>query len=188
MDEKFDEMLEYFGDDVSESNDHFENYRKNIITVVAYLIGVPDDKFTSDERFDIDEYEKLKTNENATIIKYLCRLRTQFLRNYKNIDDARKYDLRPLEKMSDYLDIEGMKYLRARGIEVNVPNARTPSVNIAYLNQYILDNIDKAKTLIPDWVKFQYIKSLFLMSGGYAGHNGTNIKNNYKNGLIQGGC
>ena len=46
--------------------------------------------------------------------------------------------------MSDYLDVEGMKYLRARGIEVNVPNARTPSVNIAYLNQYILDKLVEA--------------------------------------------
>mgnify|MGYP003293382097 CR=1 FL=1 len=34
----------------------------------------------------LEEYERLKTNENATIIKYLCRLRTQFLRNYKNIE------------------------------------------------------------------------------------------------------
>ena len=180
MDERFDEMLEYFGDEVSDTNDHFENYRKNIITVVAYLIGVPDEKFTGDDRFDIEEYNRLKTNENATIIKYLCRLRTQFLRNYKSIDDARKYDLRSIDKMPDYLDVEGIKYLRELGIEVNVANAKTPSVNIAYLNQYILDNIDKAKPLIPDWVKFQYIKSLFLMSGGYAGHNGTNIKNNYK--------
>ena len=71
MDERFDEMLEYFGDEVSDTNDHFENYRKNIITVVAYLIGVPDEKFTGDDRFDIEEYNRLKTNENATIIKYL---------------------------------------------------------------------------------------------------------------------
>ena len=180
MDERIDEMLEYFGDEVSDSNDHFENYRKNIITVVAYLIGVPDEKFTSDDRFDIEEYDKLKKHVDATIIKYLCRLRTQFLRNYKSIDDARKYDLRSIDNMPEYLDIEGIKYLRKNGIEVNVANAKTPSVNIAYLNQYILDHIDKAKELIPDWVKFQYIKSLFLMSGGYAGHNGSNVKNNYK--------
>ena len=178
MDERFDEMLEYFGDEISDSNDYFENYRKNIITVVAYLIGIADEKFTGDDRFDIEEYNRLKTNENATIIKYLCRLRTQFLRNYKSIDDARKYDLRSIDNMPDYLDVEGIKYLRARGVEVNVSNAKSPSVNIAYLNQYILDNIDKIKSLIPDWVKFQYIKSLFLMSGGYSGHNGINIKNN----------
>ena len=46
MEEKFDEMLEYFGDEVFEDNDHFENYRKTIITIVSYLLGVPDDKFT----------------------------------------------------------------------------------------------------------------------------------------------
>ena len=178
-DTKFDEMLEYFGDEVLDPNDHFENYRKNIVTIIAYLIGVPDDKFISDDRFDLEEYEKLKLNENANIIKYLCRLRTQFLRNYKNIDDARKYEMRPLEGMTEYLDIDGIKYLRQKGIEVNVANAKSPTVNISYINQYLLDNIDRIKPLIPDWIKFPYIKALFLMSGGYAGHNGSQIKSNF---------
>ena len=180
MEEKIDEMLEYFGDEVLDDNDHFENYRKTIITIISYLIGIPDDKFTGADRFDIEEYSKLKNNEKATIIKYLCRLRTQFLRNYKSIDDARKFEFRPLENMPEYLDVEGIKFLRAKGFEVNVPNAKAPTVNIAYINQYILDNIDTIKSLVPDWIKFQYIKSLFLMPGGYAGHNGQNIKNNYK--------
>lgn len=180
MEDRFDEMLEYFGDEVLEDNDHFENYRKTIITIISYLIGVPDDKFTGADRFDLEEYSKLKNNEKATIIKYLCRLRTQFLRNYKSIDDARKFEFRPLESMSEYLDVEGIKFLRTKGLEVNVSNAKAPTVNIAYINQYILDNIDTIKSLVPDWIKFQYIKSMFLMPGGYAGHNGQNIKNNYK--------
>jgi len=180
MEEKYNEMLEYFEDDIQENNDHFENYRKKIITIIAYLIGVPDDKFTGDERFDIEEYKSLRKNEDATVIKYLCRLRTQFLKNYKSIDDARKYELRSLESLDEYLDVEGIRFLREKGIEVNVNNAKSPTVNIAFLNQYILDNIDKLKPLIPDWIKFQYIKSIFTIPGGYAGHNGTNIKNNYK--------
>lgn len=180
MEDKIVKMLEHFEEDVPVSNGHFENYRKSIFTIIAYLIGVPDDKFKGDERFDIEEYNRLKTNEDATIIKYLCRLRTQFLRNYKSIDDARKYELRSLESLEDYLDVEGIKYLREKGIEINVNHAKSPTVNIAYLNQYILDNIDKIKPLIPDWIKFQYIKSLFLISGGYSGYNGNNIKNNYK--------
>ena len=174
-----DVITEYFEDDLEEG-DSFENYRKNIITIVAYLIGVSDEKFTGDDRFDIDEYKKLQTDENALLIRKLCILRTQFLRNYKSILDARKYDMRPLETLSEYLDIDAIKYLRRKELEVNVPNAQTPTVNIAYINQYILDNIDKIKPLIPDWVKYQYIKALFLMPGCYAGHNGSNIKNNYK--------
>lgn len=180
MEDKIVKMLEHFEEDVPDSDNHFENYRKSIVTIIAYLIGVPDDKFTGDERFDIDEYKRLKTNEDATIIKYLCRLRTQFLRNYKSIDDARKYELRALENLDNYLDVEGIKYLREKGIEINVNNAKSPTVNIAYINQYILDNIDKVKSLIPDWIKFQYIKALFSVPGGYAGYNGNNIKNNYK--------
>ena len=179
LQDNYEEVLEYFGDDISEVNDNFENYRKNIVTIIAYLIGVSDEKFTGEDRFDLDEYEKLKTNENATVIRYLCKLRTQFLRNYKSIDDARKFGLRALETLTDYVDVDAIKYLREREIEVNVSNAKSPSVNIAYINQYILDNIDKIKNLIPDWVKFQYIKSLFLMPGSYAGHNGSNIRGNY---------
>ena len=78
MENQFDEIMEYFEDEIFE--DHFENYRKNITTTIAYLIGVTDEKFTGDDRFDINEYEKLKNNDDATIIRYLSKLRTQFLK------------------------------------------------------------------------------------------------------------
>ena len=178
MENQLDEMIEYFEDDILD--DHFENYRKNIVTIIAYLIGVPDEKLLVEDRVDSNEYEKIKTNENANIIRCLCKLRTQFLKNYKSIDDAHKFELRPLETLTEYLDVEAIKFLRRKNIEVNITNAKSPSVNIAYINQYILDNIDKIKTLIPDWVKFQYVKALFLMPGGYSGHNGNNIRNDYK--------
>ena len=177
-----EKLTEYFGEEIVDTNDHFENYRKNIVTVVAYLIGVSDEKFAEDGVFDHEEYEKLKKNENATIIRYLCILRTQFFRSYSRIEQARKYEMKLLEDMTEELDVEGIKYLRRHDIEINVPNAKSPTVNIAYINQYILDNIDKIKNLIPDWVKFQYIKGMFLMSGGYSGHNGASIKKNY-NGI-----
>ena len=184
MEEIYQALLDYFSDELLENDTQnedtaFENYRKNIVTIIAYLIGVPDEKFAVPDRFELDEYEKVKQNEDAKTIRTLCILRTQFLRNYKSIDDARKYDMRPLETLTEYLDVEGIQYLRKKEMEVNVWNAKTPSTNIAYLNQYIQENIDKIKLLIPDWIKFPYIKSLFLMPGGYAGHNGTNLKSNY---------
>ena len=175
---RIDKAIEYFEDDIRDDN--FENYRKTIVTTIAFLIGVPQEKVTIENRFDITEFEKLKTDDNATIIRNLCKLRTQFFRNYKNIDDAKKFQMRPLESMSEYLDIDAIKYLRNKNIEVNISNAKSPTVYIAYINQYIVDNIEKIKPLIPDWIKFEYLKSLFLMPGGYAGHNGVNIKSDYK--------
>lgn len=173
-----EEIKNYCKDELGEFNNTFSNHRKSIITTVAYLIGVDDEKLTCEERFDVLEYNKLKTNEEATIIKYLCRLRTQFFRNYKSIDDARKFNMRSLDDLSEYLDVEGITYLRSKQIEINSTSKKTPSIIIANLNQYILDNIDKVKSLFPDWIKFEYIKSLFLMPGGYAGHNGINLKTN----------
>lgn len=175
---RIDKAIEYFEEDIRDDN--FENYRKTIVTTIAFLIGVPQEKVTIENRFDITEFEKLKTDDNAKIIRNLCKLRTQFFRNYKNIDDAKKFQMRPLESMSEYLDIDAIKYLRNKNIEVNISNAKSPTVYIAYINQYIVDNIEKIKLLIPDWIKFEYIKSLFLMPGGYAGHNGVNIKSDYK--------
>ena len=118
IEELNEEVFEYFGEDIPESNDHFENYRKNIITTIAYLLGVPDDKFGSEGRFDLNEYEKLKKNDDATVIHYLSRLRTQFLRNYKAIDDARKYSMTPLEMMTDYLDIHQALRIKILCIEI----------------------------------------------------------------------
>lgn len=178
--EKTNEIIEYFSEDLNGDGADYRHYRKKIVTTMAYLIGVYDSKFQLDGVFDTAEYEKLKSDKYANIIKHLCRLRTQFLRNYKNIDEARKYDMRFLESLTEYLDMDSMKYLRNNGIEINIPNAKSPAVNVAYINQYILDNIDSIKHLIPDWVKFRYIKPLFLMPGGYAGHYGSELKNSYE--------
>ena len=186
MEQQLELMLEYFGDELTspqeseESGGHFQNYRRNIVTVIAYLIGVPDEKMAVAERFNQEEYEKIQKSEQARIIRTLCILRSQFLRNYKSIDDARKYNMTSIEMMPEYLDVDGIRYLRRQGIEVNISNAKSPTTNIAYINQYILDNIDRVKPLIPEWVTFEYIKALFLMPGGYAGQRGSNLKNNSK--------
>lgn len=171
-----EEMLDLFED---ETLDNFENYRKTLVTTIAYLIGVSEEKLENESLFEKEEYEKLKEHENATIIRNLCILRTQFFRNYKSISDARKYDFKPIELLTDYINVESIKYLRRKEMEVaTVTTNPNPNYNIAYINQYIQDNIDKIKDIIPEWVKFQYIKAMFMMPGGYAGHNGLNLKNN----------
>lgn len=163
-----------------ENIDNFENYRKTLVTTVAYLLGVSDEKLSNDSLFDLEEYEKIKCHENATIIRNLCILRTQFIRNYKSISDARRYEIIPLETLTDYLNVDSIRYLRWKGIEIaTVTTNPNPTYNIAYINQYIQDNIDKIKDVIPEWVKFPYIKALFMMSGGYSGHNGGALKTGF---------
>lgn len=177
MENQIDERIEHFEEIVYDNR--FKNFRKNITTIIAFLIGVPDENFRYEDKFDFNEFEKLKTNDDAIIIRYLSRLRTQFLNYYVNIDNAHRNQMRPIETLTEYLDIDIIKYLRKKDIETNIPNTKSSAVNIAYINQYILDYIDKIKSLFPDWVEFHYIRTLFLMPGGYAGNNGSNIKNDY---------
>ncbi len=80
--------------------------------------------------------------------------------------------------MGALLSEESIIFLRERGIEtalVNYKSGNNITLNIAYINQYILDNINLIKPLVPEWVKFEYIKNLFLMQGCYAGQKGCNI-------------
>ena len=69
--------------------EHLENYRKNIVTKISYLIGV-DEKTLENGSFVLEEIDKLRANEDATIIRNLCILRTQFFRNYLGIRKARQ--------------------------------------------------------------------------------------------------
>ncbi len=80
--------------------------------------------------------------------------------------------------MPDLLSVESIKYLRENNIEIIYisGNSSNITLNIAYINQYIQEYIDKIKNIIPEWIKFSYIRALFLMSGTYSGHEGNNIR------------
>lgn len=157
-----------------------ENYRKNIVTKVAYLIGVADKSLENESKFVFEDVEILRNDENATIIRHLCILRSQFFRNYCKISEERYNNYKQIEELNDYLSIDSIKYLCLRGLEVaRVSDKPNPAVNVAYINQYLQDNIDKIKDIFPDWVKFKYIRALFLMPKGYAGKNGDFLKRDY---------
>lgn len=152
----------------------FENFSKNIVTKVAYLIGVPEEFFDDRGIFEKAEYEELTKNEKATVIRHLCILRTQILRHYMRIRTARS-DMKQLEEVEG-ISAESIRYLRMRDIEVSIANENEPNVYTAYLNQYIQERIEGVKDIFPAWVKFEYIRKLFLMTGAYAGKNGSNLR------------
>ncbi len=156
----------------------FENYRTEMVTTIGFLIGVNDNILDNPSKFDIPKLTELRNEENALIIRHLSILRNQLLKNYEPISKQRYSAVMPLEQMGELLNVESIRYLRERGIEtalVNYKGGSNITINIAYINQYILDNVNKIKPLIPEWVKFDYIRNLFLMQGCYAGIKGSNI-------------
>ncbi len=156
----------------------FENYRSELVTTIGFLIGLREDLLESQTNFDKAKLAELKVNDNALTIRHLTLLRNQFLNHYEDINKAKFSSITPLDKIGPLLNEESIIFLRERGIEtalVNYKGGNNITLNIAYINQYLLDNISRIKPLIPDWVKFEYIRNLFLMQGCYAGQKGTNI-------------
>ena len=168
--------LEYIDD-----NRQYENYKKDIVTKIAYLIGVKD-SIIKTNRFEQNIISSLEENDNAKIIRALSILRSEFIRNFKEIS-SRNMNLEPLETLTDLISVDLIKYLRNKGIEIVHVNANLTS-HIAYVNQIILEKIDLIKDMIPSWIKWEYVKSIFLMPGCYAGFNGSNISNTKQNQKI----
>ena len=153
------EIPEELVDLMDEENGHKrENFRKNTVTKIAYLIGVSENHLTDPGKFTPDELEALKNNEAATIIRHLCILRTLFFKKYSAINKVR-YAFQSPESLGEEIIIESIEYLRTREIEVwNVSDKNlNASTNIAYINQYIQDNIDTALEIFPGWIKKKYI-------------------------------
>lgn len=173
----------------------YDNYRTDTALTVCYLAGLSDDKLAL-EHFSKEKVAELRANEKATIIRYLCSIRMQILRNYKQISEAKFKPGAETDNFEKCFDKEQIKFLRERGIEfvhINMRGTSSVFMNLAFINQYILDNIDKVKPLIPDWVKFEYVRSLFLMPKGNAGPGGSlvathqkqiNVFNNIRNEMI----
>ncbi len=158
------------------SSDAYKNYSTEIVTTIAYLLGVKTYILENErQKFNKEILEKLENHVNATIIRSLSILRYEFIRNHKEIQE-RNRELIPIENMTDILSVDLIQYLRDKRIEV-IHVHTSITMYIAYLNQEILEKIESIKELIPTWIKWEYIKSLFTMPGCYAGHNGSNIQN-----------
>ena len=153
----------------------FENYRTNLVTVIAYLIGVPTETITNTTVFDEETYNDIKDDVDAKIIRSLCILRNQIFIHYSELTNLRK-EFILLDKMTDYLDEDSIKFLKRNDIDISNVNSSNVTYNLAYINQFVVDRIDKIKKFVPKWVKFEYIRALFLISGGYSGHRGELLK------------
>ena len=155
----------------AEKNTNISHYRaptRNVVTGMAYLLGVKDDMMSTVYKPDCpDLLESLQRNGEAKTIRLLSMIRTSMLRNYKQIDMNLRMNLINIESMPEYINPEDVQWLRANGIEIYQANS---SVNqyLPVLNKLIYDRIDHCRNLFPDWVEWKFLRALFLMPGCYA--------------------
>ena len=124
---------------------------KEIVTTIAYLIGVR--KHIIEQCFDAechDTLQKLYAHKGATIIRYLCKLRTTLFQKFKKTDNEMWYNLMNLDRLEWY-DHDNIKQLAKWGINVIKPNYRAEQY-MHDLTKLISENIDACSELFYDWV------------------------------------
>ena len=136
----------------------------SLVTLVSYMMGL--DIEIMEKRYK-EQNEKrivdLRSERSATIIRYLSRLRTNLMLNFKKVDNEILYNLGNIDRM-EYFSADEIKQLQKWGIDVVKTNTRADKYSMHFC-KLIAANIDNCKKLFPDWVNFEYIRDLFVVQG-----------------------
>ena len=74
-------------------------YTKNNVTIISFLIGIRMDVVRQIGEENPELIEKLMDNKSCRIIRYLCKLRTNLMMNFKNTDTEMRMNLKNIDKL-----------------------------------------------------------------------------------------
>lgn len=135
---------------------------KEVVTAIAYLIGVRKSALETSFREECpDTLDTLYASKEATIIRYLSKLRTSLFQHFKKTDDAMRFDLKNLTSLEWY-DKDNIRQLEKWGIQVIQANYRSEKY-MQDLTRLINEHIDSCSGLFYDWINWDYIRNLFYV-------------------------
>lgn len=147
-----------------------QNFKENtfeLVSKVAYLIGVPKTIFENEyEPPQLEIYKQLEKDKTARIVRNLCVIRNAIERNYKNINNAMRFENKSMFYMSEFIPQDSMKQLSVDGVSFIKGSNNKLNQHIIEINRLISDRINNCKGLFPLWINWDYIKKLFIMENG----------------------
>ncbi len=151
----------------------FNELRKptyRIVSIVAYLLGVDKRHFDNEhEPPQPDAYAQLEKDKEARIIRNLSIIRTAMEQKYTAISLAFYQEGKNIGSMPELIPFEPVQTLYEDGASIYMGNPRIDDYLIR-INQEISNRISTVARLFPEWVKWEYVKPIFLMP------NGTKLK------------
>ena len=183
MDTYLDEDVPTY-EDIDEEQARYKDSTYDIVSKVAYLIGVPKRIFELDhEPPKLDIYERMDKDKNARIIRHLCVIRTAIERGFKHISEKMKYQYRSILSMPEHIPEESIQQLTADGINFYRKSNTKLNQHIVEINRIISDRINNCRYLFPTWLNWDYIKQLFIMANGLSEDGTKEAANTYFSNL-----
>ncbi len=142
---------------------YYQSVQKGVSLTVAYLIGTKMDVLVENNPHHRDLFERLSEDKNAVVLRSLCNLRSNLMLNYTNTERNIVFNLQNLDRQEIYK--EDIKILSKNDINIIKVNYKVNRY-LADINMLIAQRISTVKDLFPEWVKWDYIKSLFVMPRG----------------------
>ncbi|MDO4662881.1 MAG: hypothetical protein Q4B36_07200 [Tissierellia bacterium] len=150
-----------------------------IITKIAYLIGVSEYFLDKEDFFSNDIISELNYNKNARIIRNLCMFRNAIIQNHGFIASELKRNHSCITSLPDLIPADIFESLRKDDVDI-VKNHRYPLIQYSIdINNEISNRINNCKDLFPDWIVWDYIKNIFIMPNGNTKKGIEDEKNKY---------
>jgi len=164
---------------------HTENTEQlhEIVSRIAYLVGVPESNFCNDKLFDPYIYHELETNKSARIVRNLCILRTSLALHISYIHAQLTSEGRSLLNVDESVPQETVNALMKDGIKLIQRATCRPLEFIVNLNQQISDRINNCKSFIPEWLNWNYVRNLFIIQGGFSEESLKQTISDYRSNL-----
>ena len=143
-----------------------KDHKYVVVSKMAYLLGIFEENFAEGKNFDKRVYAELSMNKNARIIRNLCILRTCIERSFRKIQEAMKQGRQDVFLISEYVPEDSVLSLSNDGIKLNGKNGQQPIDAIVHINSVISDRINNCRTLFPGWLKWEYVRNIFIMPNG----------------------
>lgn len=154
-------------------SDDRKNDKYNIVSVMAFLLGVPERIFDNPhESPQKTIYNELNQQKTARIVRNLCRLRNALQQNFLSITNQMRREHKALINISE-VPKDTLQQLSHDGVIIIRGNKHTVNEYIASINGLISDRINNCKNLFPIWLNWNYVRELFVMPNGM---NETGIK------------
>ena len=124
--------------------------KKDLVSKIAYLIGVREDLLESHYADDSKEIlDNIAKQNEARIIRILCMIRSTMMNKYTYINQQIRYNMKNIDSIECF-NKDDIKWLQSQGISIIQVNT-TVDKYLIKVNKLISEYINQCKRLFPEW-------------------------------------